>query len=237
MISLAGNRVLVIGGSGGIGLATARLATELGAHVTIASRSADRVAAAVAAIGGEVQGRVVDVTSNASVQSLFADNTQWDHVIVTGSQVTIQPVRHLPLDTALAAFDSKFWGFYRVAKFANIRAGGSLSVLTGFLGTRPAAGRALMGAINASLDNLVKGLALELKPVRVNAVSPGMINSSMWAEMDEGARSAMFAKAANTYPSGRVGEPDEIARQLLLLAATGFATGTVVLLDGGASIA
>lgn len=237
MISLAGSHVLVVGGSGGIGLATARLAATLGAHVTIASRSADRVAAAVASLNGHVRGRQVDVTSNESVRALFADETEWDHVIVTGSQVTIQPVRQLPLETARAAFDSKFWGFYRVAKFANIKAGGSLSVLTGFLGTRPVAGRALMGAINASLDNLVKGLALELKPVRVNAVSPGMINSSMWAEMDEAARSAMFAKAANTYPAGRVGEPDEIARQLLLLAATGFATGTVVLLDGGASIA
>ena len=237
MISLAGNHVLVIGGSGGIGLATARLATELGAHVTIASRSPDRVASAVAGMGRDVKGRLVDVTSDESVQSLFAANTQWDYVIVTGSQVTIQPVRQLSLETARAAFNSKFWGFYRVAKFANIKAGGSLSVLTGFLGTRPAAGRALMGAINASLDNLVKGLALELKPVRVNAVSPGMTNSSMWAEMDEEARSAMFARAANTYPAGRVGEPDEIARQLLLLAATGFATGTVVLLDGGASIA
>jgi NAD(P)-dependent dehydrogenase (short-subunit alcohol dehydrogenase family) len=237
MISLSGSRVLVIGGSGGIGLATARLAAELGAHVTVASRSPDRVAAAVAGIGPTAQGRVVDVTSDESVQALFEDKTQWDHVIVTGSQVTIQPVRQLPLDTARAAFDSKFWGFYRVAKFANITAGGSLSVLTGFLGTRPAAGRALMGAINASLDNLVKGLALELKPVRVNAVSPGMTNSTMWAEMDSEARSAMFARAAGTYPAGRVGEPDEIARQLLLLAATGFATGTVVLLDGGASIA
>lgn len=237
MISLGGSHVLVIGGSGGIGLATARLAAELGAHVTIASRSADRVASAVEVINGDVRGRLVDVTSDESVQSLFADQTQWDHVIVTGSQVTIQPVRQLPLETARAAFDSKFWGFYRVAKFATIKPGGSLSVLTGFLGTRPAAGRALMGAINASLDNLVKGLALELKPIRVNAVSPGMTNSSMWADMDDEARSAMFARAANTYPAGRVGEPEEIARQLLLLAATGFATGTVVVLDGGASIA
>lgn len=237
MINLAGTHVLVLGGSGGIGFATARLASELGAHVTIASRSAHRVAAAVSAIARDVQGRVVDVTSDESVQSLFADDTQWDHVVVTGSQVTIQPVRQLPLAIARDAFDSKFWGFYRVAKFANIKPGGSLSVLSGFLGTRPAAGRALMGAINAALDNLVKGLALELKPVRVNAVSPGMTNSSMWAGMDEEARSAMFAKAANTYPAGRVGEPEEIARQLLLLAATGFATGTVVLLDGGASIA
>jgi NAD(P)-dependent dehydrogenase (short-subunit alcohol dehydrogenase family) len=237
MITLTDARVLVIGGSAGIGLATAKLAAELGASVTIASRSSERIAAAVEACDLRVSARQVDVTSDASVQVLFADTPPWDHVIVTGSQVTIQPVRQLPLDTARAAFDSKFWGFYRVAKFAKINPRGSLSVLTGFLGTRPAAGRALMGAINAALDNLVKGLALELKPVRVNAVSPGMTNSTMWAEMPDEARQAMFEKAAATYPAGRIGDPDEIARQLLLLAATGFATGSVVLLDGGASIA
>lgn len=237
MINLGGTRVLVVGGSAGIGLATARLASELGAEVTIASRSRERLAQVVNSLGNSLAAREVDVTSDASVQALFADGTEWDHVIVTGSQVTIQPVKALPIDTAKAAFDSKFWGFYRVAKFANIKPRGSLSVLTGFLGTRPAAGRALMGAINAALDNLVKGLALELKPVRVNAVSPGMTNSTMWADMADDARSAMFAKAASTYPAGRIGEPDEIARQLLLLAATGFATGSVVLLDGGASIA
>jgi len=94
-----------------------------------------------------------------------------------------------------------------------------------------------MGAINAALESLVRGLALELKPVRVNAVSPGMIDTPMWAGMSEDARKAAFEKVASTYPAGRVGQPDEIARQLLLLAATPYATGTIVMLDGGASIA
>src|SRR6185369_1652679 len=105
-------------------LATAKLATELGARVTIASRSTERVAAAVAELGPSVAGRTIDVTSDDSVESFFAAGPQWDHVIVTGSQVTIQPVRELPIATARAAFDSKFWGFYRVAKFATIRPGG-----------------------------------------------------------------------------------------------------------------
>jgi NAD(P)-dependent dehydrogenase (short-subunit alcohol dehydrogenase family) len=141
------------------------------------------------------------------------------------------------MDVAAAAFDSKFWGFYRVARAARVRPGGSISVVAGFLATRPAPGRALMGAINAALESLVQGLALELKPVRVNAVSPAVVDSEMWAGMAPEAREAMFAKAGAAYPAGRVGQPDEIARQLLLLAATGYATGTVVTLDGGASIA
>lgn len=235
MIDLSGSRVLVVGGSSGIGFATARLAAQLGASVVIASRSAERVANAAQAIGAE--GRVLDLTDNAAVEAFFEGAAPYDHVVVTGSEVRMAAVRDLPLDDAAAAMDSKFWGFYRLARAAAIKPGGSLGVVSGFLAHRPAAGRALMGAINAALEALVKGLALELKPVRVNAVSPAVTVTEMWSGLDEAARQAMFARVAASYPAGRPGEPDEIARQLLLLAATPYATGTVVVLDGGASIA
>lgn len=236
MIDLTGQRVLIIGGSSGIGRATAAMAASLGAQVTIASRSADKVAAAAAAIPGATA-RTVDVTSDDSVQALFADGALWDHVVVTGSQVGMAAVRDLPMETARAAVESKFWGFYRVARFANIKAGGSLSVVAGFLATRPAATRALMGAINGGLESLVQGLALELKPVRVNAVSPALVQTEMWDGIEESARAAMFEKMAAHYPAGVIGQPEDIARQLLLLAATPYATGTIVTLDGGASLA
>jgi NAD(P)-dependent dehydrogenase (short-subunit alcohol dehydrogenase family) len=237
MFDVAGQNVLVVGGSSGMGFATARLAAVMGAAVTIASRSEEKVRAATGSIGARAAGRVIDVTNDEGVAAFFSDGTVWDHVIVTGSQVKIGPVRELPIETARAAFDSKFWGFYRVARAARIRPGGSLGVIAGFLATRPASGRALMGAINAALESLVQGLALELKPVRVNAVSPGMVETEMWQEVPEDARQAMFEKVRATYPAGCVGQPEDIARQLLLLAATPYATGTIVTLDGGASIA
>jgi NAD(P)-dependent dehydrogenase (short-subunit alcohol dehydrogenase family) len=237
MISLSGQRVLVIGGSSGIGFATAKLACELGAAVTIASRSAEKLAAAAASIGPAVEARALDLTDDAAVEAFFAAAGRFDHVIVTGSQVGMAAVRELPIQTAYAAMDSKFWGFYRVARSADIAPGGSLSVVSGFLASRPAAGRALMGAINAALEALVRGLALELKPVRVNAVSPAVVRTEMWAGMAPEARAAMYERVSAAYPAGRPGDPQDIARQLLLLAATGYATGTVVTLDGGASIA
>lgn len=237
MIDLAEQSLLVVGGSSGIGFATADLASRLGASVTIASRSEDKLAAAAARIGGHVAHKVLDVTSESSVDNFFGDGKIWDHIVVTGSEVSISFVKELPLETARAAMDSKFWGFYRVARSANIRAGGSLSVVSGFLATRPAAGRALMGAINGALESLVQGLALELKPVRVNAVSPAVTQTEMWAGMSEEARQALFNKVSAAYPAGRPARPEEIAQQLLLLAATGYATGTIVILDGGASIA
>ncbi len=237
MIDLKDQEVLVIGGSSGIGFATAEIAVSLGAQVTIASRTAAKVEAAAQKIGHGTTGCVMDVTSDASVSGFFANGKLWDHIIVTGSDVKIGPVRDLPLETAHASFDSKYWGFYRVAKAANIRPGGSLGVIAGFLATRPAAGRALMGSINGAIESLVQGLALELKPIRVNAVSPGAVQTEMWDSLAPEAREAMFAKVAATYPAGCIGQPEYIAHQLLLLAATPYATGTVVTLDGGASIA
>jgi NAD(P)-dependent dehydrogenase (short-subunit alcohol dehydrogenase family) len=237
MFSFADQKILVIGGTSGIGLATAKLAAALDAQVTIASRTADRVNTATKSIGSSVVGRVIDLIDDRSVEDFFSDGCVWDHVIVTGSQVKIAPVRELPLETARASFDSKYWGFYRVARSAQIKPGGSLGVVAGVLATRPVAGRALMGSINGAIECLVQGLALELKPVRVNAVSPATIDTEMWSGMPKDARDAMFAKVRATYPAGCVGKPEDIARQLLLLAATKYATGTIVTLDGGASIA
>lgn len=236
MIDLTGQKILVIGGSSGIGRATAAMAASLGARVTVASRSREKVDAAVAAIPG-ASGCTVDLTRDESVEGLFGSGTSWNHVIVTGSQVAMAAVRELPMETARAAVESKFWGFYRVARFANIEPGGSLSVVAGFLATRPAATRALMGAINGALESLVQGLALELRPVRVNAVSPALVQTEMWDGLDADARSLMFEKMATHYPAGVIGQPEDIACQLLLLAATPYATGTIVTLDGGASIA
>ena len=235
MFDFSDQQVLVIGGSSGIGYSTAAIAASLGATVTIASRTEDKVKRAAQAIGPRVTGRIIDVTTDASVDSFFADGRVWDHVVVTGSETTILPVRTSPMDVAQASFNSKCWGFYRVARAAQIRPRGSLGVIAGFLATRPSGQRALMGAINAALESLVQGLALELKPVRVNAVSPAMVDTEMWGAKEE--REAMVAKVGATYPAGRIGSPDDIARQLLLLAATEYATGTIVTLDGGASIA
>jgi NAD(P)-dependent dehydrogenase (short-subunit alcohol dehydrogenase family) len=236
MIDFKGKEILVVGGSSGIGFSTALIAASLGGQVTIASRTAAKVEAAAKKIGVGTAGCVLDVTSDAEVTNFFA-RTMWDHVIVTGSDVKIGPVRDLPFETAHASFDSKYWGFYRVARAANIRPGGSLGVIAGFLATRPAAGRALMGSITGAIESLVQGLALELKPVRVNAVSPGAVQTEMWDSLSAEAREGMFSKVAATYPAGCIGQPEYIAHQLLLLAATPYATGTIVTLDGGASIA
>lgn len=231
---LAGKKVVVIGGSSGIGLATAELAKNEGADVVIASRSPERLKAA-----GEKFGAAAiptDVTSDESVTSLFRNCGPVDHVVVTAAQLRTGPFKTVPMDDVRATMESKFWGAWRVARAADIRAGGSLTLVTGYLSIRPRPGAAIVSAVNGALESLTRGLALELAPVRVNAVSPGTIDTPIRSSMPEAARRDMLAKTAAALPVGRVGVGKDIAQQILTFMTVGFATGSIVYIDGGALI-
>jgi NAD(P)-dependent dehydrogenase (short-subunit alcohol dehydrogenase family) len=234
---LKGARVLVLGGSSGIGLATAAAAAADGAFVTIASRSQSKLDAALAGLAGNARAIVLDTGDEAAVERFFTDEAPWDHVVVSAAQTRTGPVRTLGLSDAKAAMESKFWGAYRVARAAKIKNGGSLTFVSGFLSVRPSASSVLQGAINAALEALARGLALELAPVRVNAVSPGLIATPLWAGMADDKREAMFAGAAQRLPARRVGQPEDVANAVLFLATTSFATGSTVRVDGGGAIA
>lgn len=238
MQQLKDQRFLVLGGSSGIGLATARAAAGAGAAVTVASRSRDKLDAALAAIGGTARAVVLDTTDNGAVERFFADESPWDHVAISAAETARGPVRGLGLDAARAAMESKFWGAYQVARAARIGPGGSLTFVSGVHErAAPRPPRSCRGRINAALEGLARGLALELAPVRVNTVSPGLIETPLWSRMAEADRAAMFANAAERLPARRVGRPEDVANAVLFLAATPFATGSTLRLDGGAAIA
>lgn len=232
---LAGKKVVVVGGSSGIGLATAEMAKAQGAEVIIASRSADKVKAAAAKVGGT--GIVCDVTNDDSVVNLFKTCGAVDHVVVSAAQLKSGPFKTVSMEDVRSTLEGKFWGAWRVARAAEIKAGGSLTLVSGFLSIRPRPNSAIVGASNGALESLARALALELAPVRVNCVSPGIIDTPIRAGMPEAARKDMLAKIAGGLPVGRVGLGDDIAVQILAFMANGFATGAIVYVDGGALIA
>ena len=129
--------------------------------------------------------------------------------------------------------EGKFWGAWRVARSADIRKGGSLTLVSGFLSIRPRPNAAITAAVNGAIESLTRALAVDLSPVRVNCVSPGLIDTPIRAAMPEAARREMLAKTAAALPVGRVGEGEDIARQILAFMTIGFATGSVVYIDGG----
>jgi NAD(P)-dependent dehydrogenase (short-subunit alcohol dehydrogenase family) len=233
-MQLAGKKVVVVGGSSGIGLATAELAKREGAEVVIASRSADKLNTTAGRLG--VKAIPADVTSDDSVHSLFSLCGAVDHVVVTAAQLKTGPFKSVAMADVHSTMNGKFWGAWRCARSAEIKQGGSLTLVSGFLSVRPRPNSAIVGAANGALESLTRSLALELAPVRVNCVSPGIIDTPIRAAMPEAARREMLAKTAAALPVGRVGYGEDIAKQIFAFMTNGFATGSIVYLDGGALV-
>ena len=231
---LAGKKVVVVGGSSGIGLSTAELATREGAEVVVASRNAEHLNAVATTLGARAI--AADVTSDESIENLFRACGPVDHVVVTAAQLRSGPFKTVAMDDVRVTMEGKFWGAWRVARSAEIRPGGSLTLVSGYLSIRPRPNAAIVGAANGAIESLARSLALELAPVRVNCVSPGIIDTPIRAAMPEAARRDMLAKTAAGLPVGRVGVAEDIARQILAFMTIGFATGSIVYIDGGALI-
>ncbi len=230
-------KVLVVGGSSGIGFGVAKAAQQAGAIVTIASRSQEKVDAALLKLRGAAKGVLLDTGDAEALEGFFAEQGAFDHIVCSAAQTRVAAVRELPLEDAYGSFNSKFWGAYRLARAAKINEGGSLTLTSGFLSVRPKAGAAIQGAINAGLEGLTRGLALEFAPVRVNCVSPGLIMTEMYDSLGGDGRQAMFDGAAGKLPVGRVGAPEHVANQVLAFITNDYMTGTTVYVDGGGAIA
>lgn len=230
-MQLAGKKVLVVGGSSGIGLSTAELAKREGAEVIIASRSAAKLDPVAERL--KVTAIPTDVTDDASVVNLFRRAGPVDHVVVTAAQLRTGPFKSVAMEDVRATMEGKFWGAWRVARAAEIRAGGSLTLVSGYLSIRPRPNSAIISVANAALESLTRALALELAPLRVNCVSPGIIDTPIRAAMPEAARKEMLAKTAASLPVGRVGLGEDVAQTILTFMLNGFATGSILYLDGG----
>ncbi len=234
-LSLSGQRMLVIGGSSGIGEAVARQAASAGAVVTIASRQLDHLNAALKRLPDGVNSQVLDVEDDACVSAFFNQHDAWNHVVLAGSATKVGSVRELALEDARAAMQNKFWGAYHVARSAHISEHGSLTFVSGVFSQRPVVNAVLQGAINSALESLARGLALEFSPmhVRVNAVSPSTTATPLWDRLGPKGRQDKFDTMAARLPVGSVAEPDDIAQAILFAATNRFMTGSTLLIDGG----
>jgi NAD(P)-dependent dehydrogenase (short-subunit alcohol dehydrogenase family) len=234
-LPLSDKRVVVIGGSAGMGYATAAAAMAAGAHVTIAARSADKLAAARVALGTtNIDTAVLDATDENAVRKLFEQCGGVDHVVTSAAVVNRQPFYEVSAEAAHAAFESKFWGQFYAARAAapHIRAGGSITLFSGISSRKGIANLVITGAINGAVEALTRSLALTLAPLRVNAVCPGFIDTPGHDDA-AGRRRAVLAQVAQSIPARRVGRAEEVAQSVLYLMQSEFTTGTVIDIDGG----
>jgi NAD(P)-dependent dehydrogenase (short-subunit alcohol dehydrogenase family) len=230
---LKGKHVVVIGGSAGIGKAVASGAAAAGARVTIGSRDGERVKAAVAEIGGAAMGMAVDQTNGASLRSFFAAAGEIDHLVLAGSEVKPGAFRAQPIADAQASMNSKFWGQYAAIKAARLSSTGSVVLFSGAASRKVKVGVPALSAINAAIEALGKALAVELAPIRVNVVSPGIVDTDLWAGIPKDARAAALRKMTAGNPIPRAGTAQEVASVVLAMLASTFMTGAVIDVDGG----
>ena len=233
---LQNKQVVILGGSSGIGLAVAELAATQGAKVVIASSNAKRVNKAVECISGEAQGQAVDVSNERALEAFFAKLGPFDHLVFTaGDPLHLQDLATTDLKQARRAFELRYWSALAAVKYGStqIRKGGSIVLTTGIAGLRPQKGWVIAASVCGTIEALTRALAVELAPIRVNAVSPGVVRTNLWQNMTAEEREHLYESVGNRLPVGRVGEAHELALAYLFLMQEGFATGQTVVVDGG----
>jgi NAD(P)-dependent dehydrogenase (short-subunit alcohol dehydrogenase family) len=233
-MSLKDQTVVILGGSSGIGLATARAALAEGARVTITGRSRERLEAARAALETDVRTVALDVTDEPGTRGLFASFQHVDHVFITAGVVAFD--QKLAPETASLrnAIETRFLGALLAAKYASARmgAGGSITLMSGTAAVRPLPGAAVATASCGAVEAFARSLAVDLAPIRVNTVQPGLVDTPFLDVLGE-RRAAMIAEYSRRLPVKRAGRPEEIADGVLFLMKNGFVTGITLTIDGG----
>jgi len=230
--------VVVLGGTSGIGLATAALAQSEGARVTVAGRDQARLADALQQLGGAARGVTLDVADEAAVRDLFASFDHVDHVALLAGTHADGEIAAIDVDRVRSPVDTRLWGAVHVCKHASSRmTDGSITICTGVGVERPRRGGAIVAAAAGAAEILARAVALEVAPVRVNVVRPGIVDTPLLTRMAGDRRDEVIAARSKRIPLGRIGRPEEIAHAIVFLMTNTYVTGSTLTVDGGISLA
>lgn len=228
--------VVIVGGSSGIGLSTARRLLGQGYKVTITGRSASRLASARDTLSGDIHTLVMNAAEPSGLSEVFTHIGHFSHLVLAlGSNRGAGPFASVSLEEVRAGFEEKVYAHFATAQAAlpYLALNGSLTFISAVTAHAAMPGTAGIGAANAAVAALVPVLAAELQPMRVNAVSPGVTDTPWWDFLSEEDRASVFADYASKTPVGRIGKPDDIAQAVAFLIANTFITGQTVVFDGG----
>jgi NAD(P)-dependent dehydrogenase (short-subunit alcohol dehydrogenase family) len=235
-VTLKCKRVLVLGGTSGIGLAVAEAAKTEGSDIVVVSSQQSRVDAALTLLGEGAEGYVANLSDETAVETLFGKMGPFDHLVYTaGDSVWQRVLGETKLEDAKSFFDVRFWGAFLVTKHGSklIRPGGSIVFTSSTVPRRPSVGFAIGASISSAVEAFAVAMAVELAPVRVNVVAPGIVRTPIWDRLPKEQREAFFEARGSALPVGKVGEPADIAEAYLCFMRSGYTTGQIVVVDGG----
>ena len=238
-MSLKEQKVIIMGGTSGIGFATARAVASAGAVVVVTGRDPEKIKRATSKLPNTVEGMLVDAMSLSALNNFYKNVGRFDHLVLAVSgKVGGGPFKSLSIEVLKQAFEAKFFAYFKAVQVSlqTLRTDGSIVFVTASSARTSYPGTSGLAAVNGALEAMIPTLALELKPTRVNAVSPGVIDTPWWDAWPKEQRETAFAQIAASTPVGRVGQPEDIAQAILLLLENGFMTGTVIECDGGIRI-
>lgn len=226
--TIDGDRVVIVGGSSGIGLATAAAVVENGGEVVIGSRGAADREAAVDRLGDAATGHPVDLVDRSSIGAFFDAIGPFDHLLLTAAYIPTGGFADAGYDEVRRAFAVKGLGYFAAATRAvtSIEDDGSITVVSAVSAHQPSADYFALGMANAAVEVLIRSVAVECGPIRANAISPGTVDT--WGMDDARAR-----EMRESLPAGHVGQPEDVADAALFCMANPYLDGEVLVLDGG----
>ncbi|OMP79759.1 SDR family oxidoreductase [[Flexibacter] sp. ATCC 35208] len=228
-------KIIVAGGTSGIGLATAKLFAEKGASVIVTGRSEEKLAAARLTAPG-ITAISLDSTDADALKYFFAQTGHFHHLILTlSSSKGGGPFATINLTDLRAGFDGKFWPHLQTIQAALpwLDKDGSITIITAASSTAKLPGTAGLAAINGALEIMVPILAKELKPLRINAVSPGVIDTDWWNFLNSEEKSAAFESYAQGIAVGRIGNPQDVSNLIETVVHNSYINGSVLNVNGG----
>ncbi|HEV2479658.1 MAG TPA: SDR family oxidoreductase [Puia sp.] len=182
------------------------------------------------------RGYAVDLAREENIRQFFDGIGPFDHLVYTaGEPLSLTPIDTLDVEQAKTFFTVRFWGAMAAVKYGHSRLdpGGTISLTSGTAGWRPQKGWALAASICTAMEGFTRAMAVELAPIRVNLVIPGVIRTNLWSGMPEAQLRKFYESEAQRLPAGRIGEAEDVAATFLFFMNNPHLTGQAVVIDGG----